>query len=105
MEYSETFIVQRVEKFLVKNASCYYGERSPLSATFTAAEDPIPFAEIGKRTWKPIQPGERWGSQWKSAWFRFTGGVPSRWKGSEVVAVIDTGGEGCVFDRGGNPFR
>lgn len=103
MEYSETFIVQRVEKFLSKNAHCYYGERSPLSATFTAAEDPIPFGEIGKRTWKSIQPGERWGSQWKSAWFRFTGRVPSQWKGSEVVAVIDTGGEGCVFDREGNP--
>jgi len=103
MQYSETFIVERVEKFLSKNALCYYGERSPLSATFTAAEDPVPFGEIGKRTWKPIQPGERWGSQWNSAWFRFTGRVPSQWKGSEVVAVIDTGGEGCVFDRGGNP--
>jgi len=105
MIYGEKVIIERVEKFLQRNAYLYYCERSTLSATFTAADDPIPIGDLEKRDWKQIQPGQCWGNQWTSAWFRFAGRIPVEWKGCEVVAVIDTGGEGCVFDDGGNPVR
>jgi len=105
MIYGEKVIIERVEKFLQRNAYLYYGERLPLSITFTAADEPIPIGDLEKRDWKRIQPGQCWGNQWTSAWFRLTGRIPMEWKGCEVVAVIDTGGEGCVFDDGGNPVR
>lgn len=103
MVYGETVIIRRIERFLEKNPYPYYDEVSPLTAAVTVADNPIPFGELEIRTWKPIAPGEPWGEQFQSAWFRFAGRIPPEWKGKEVVAVLDTGSEACLFDQKGNP--
>ena len=104
MYYGERVIIQRLEKFLRQNATCYYGQREALTAVCTVDEDPIPFGKLDARKWRTIQPGESWGHGWQSAWFRFSGRVPLSWRGSEVVALVDTGSEACVFDDQGHPF-
>jgi alpha-mannosidase len=93
----------RIHTFLQESRRCYYAAQVPLAATFTHDIDPIPFAELGRRTWQPIAVGARWGGNWESAWFKFTGTVPPEWAGQEVWAVIDTGSEACVFDAEGQP--
>lgn len=103
MYYGQSVIIERVNKFLERYAYCYYGESSPLAAACTIDDDAIPFRELAGRKWARIQVGECWASQWQSAWFRFSGRVPASWRGGEVVAVIDTGSEACLFDGRGNP--
>jgi alpha-mannosidase len=94
---------QRIRRFLTEISRSYYAATAPLNAVFTQATDPIPFAELETRTWRPIAVGARWGGNWESAWFKFTGKAPDDWTGGEVWGLIDTGSEACVFDRSGNP--
>ncbi|MFQ6133958.1 MAG: alpha-mannosidase, partial [Armatimonadota bacterium] len=94
---------RRVERFLRDPRRLWYQGSAPLAAEFIHSEEPIPFAELGGRQWRPIELGERWGGVWESAWFRFSGSVPEEWEGSEVVFLVDTQSEGCVFDQEGEP--
>jgi len=94
---------QRIDAFLRHPRRLWYEGSAPLTAEFTHDAEPIPFAELKGRPWRPIELGERWGGVWESAWFRFTGRVPEEWEGSEVVFLIDTQSEACVFDAAGEP--
>lgn len=92
---------KRLEQFHSRIAEHRYGTRVPLAAEITVdKKDPIPHASLGERSWKPIGVGKRWGELFGSAWFRFTGTVPKEFAGQEVMALIDVGGEGCVFVDG-----
>lgn len=53
----------------------------------------------GKRRWKRIRIGERWGGG-RNAWFRVAFTIPRKWRGRFVSAFIDLGGDGCVFIDG-----
>ncbi|MFW6355442.1 MAG: alpha-mannosidase [Spirochaetota bacterium] len=96
---------RRISRFIDRVRERRYGESVPLSAVYTYDKNrPIRFDRLGSRRWKTIEPGTRWGELWASAWFRFTGTVPGRFAGHEVVALIDLGAEGCVF-RDGSPYQ
>lgn len=99
----EKRIVQQIDRFLNDNAFFYYEERIPFEALFIVDENPIPFDSFQKYDWKDIRIGEVWGHSFQSGWFRFRAGIPPRWRGKEVVAVIDTGSEACLFDLHGTP--
>ncbi|GAG59550.1 unnamed protein product, partial [marine sediment metagenome] len=101
---SNNLIIERIDKFLKDNAFGYYSERIPLKVRYIVDEDPIPFQSLQKREWREIMIGEVWGSLWQSAWFRFSASIPGQWKNKEVVAVIDTGSEACLFDPKGSPI-
>ncbi len=96
-------IINRIDKFLTKNAFCYYADRILLKSQCTSDDDPIHFKELEGRKWKEVMIGEEWGSDWRSAWFKFNGRIPLDWKDRTVVAVIDTGSEACCFDSKGMP--
>jgi alpha-mannosidase len=103
MLVEERNTVEQIERFLKDKAFFYYEKRISFAALLVVDENPIPFGSLQKYDWKEIQIGEVWGHRFQSAWFRFRAGIPQRWKGKEVVAVIDTGSEACVFDRQGTP--
>ncbi|HTW91679.1 MAG TPA: alpha-mannosidase [bacterium] len=111
---------QRIRRFLKEHSRDFYAAKVPLAASFTHDADPIPFAELGQRQWRPIAVGSRWGGNWESAWFRFSGEIPAEWGQkpqidtqspiairqspfAEVWGLIDTGSEACVFDAQGQP--
>ena len=50
-----------------------------------------------------IKEGEQWGEEWESGWFHLRGKVPSNWKGRDIVARLDFGGEALIFDDSGCP--
>ena len=60
--------------------------------------------EAQQAEYAPVQPGYNWGPVWTDAWFRLSVTVPLEWKGCAVVAQIDTGSEGIVWD-GDNPLQ
>lgn len=93
---------RRIRRFIERVHDSRYGRRVPLQADFIYHKDtPIPYTEAVSRTdYKAIAVGEKWGSLWGCAWFRFTGSVPAEMTGKAVVALIDVEGEACLFEDG-----
>jgi len=105
MEKHQKLTESRIYDFMERIWQAVYEQRNTLKAKFTHGVEPIPFRLINKGKWKEIKPGERWGGNWESAWFRFSGKIPSAWKGKEVVALFDVGSEACIFDKTGTPIQ
>jgi alpha-mannosidase len=75
-----------------------------LNAEYMYDKEPIPFEERLTRPMKPISVGSVWCNEsYGCSWFRFRGRVPESAKGKHVALLINIGGEGCVFDKDGNP--
>ncbi|MCP4399844.1 MAG: alpha-mannosidase [bacterium] len=97
--------LRRIENWTRELQVNYYRSSVPLECSYTYDSDnPIPYQQLEKRTFERIGKGERWGELWSSAWFRFQGRVPQLHQGRKVVAVIDLGGEACVF-KDGVPYQ
>lgn len=98
----DTHIYEHRIKRLVKEMRARrYSNTTNLRASYIYdPKAPIPYTRALKARYKPIAPGTRWGELWGSGWFRFEGTIPAAFKGREVVALIDVGGEGCVFVDG-----
>ena len=77
----------------------------PLVATFALSKDPVPYADRLSLDYSPIAEGSVWGHAWESGWFQVEGKVPETWRGKEVVARLDFGCEGLIFDAAGLPLQ
>jgi len=95
---------QRIRKLIQEVTRQRYGQYEPLSASYIYDQNsPIPYTRALKQKYKPIAIGTQWGKLWGSGWFTFEGTIPVSYKGKKAVALIDVGGEGCVF-RDGEPM-
>jgi len=75
----------------------------PLAVRYLPSDEPLTFKEIQGKRFTPISTGQEWGRNMSCAWFQVSGKVPMSMRGKPVVAMVDVEGEGCVFDKGGNP--
>lgn len=92
---------KRISQLILRIGKQRYNGSSPLTAEFIYnPQEPIPYEKALQAEYKPITPGTPWGEAWGSAWFRFKGRVPKSFAGQKVVALIDLGSEGCVFENG-----
>ena len=105
MKKHEDLTIFRLERFREKLKESFYPEKVALKSEFFRSSEPIPFEQAKSLNYEPIETDTKWGSTFDCAWFHFTGTVPERWKGKEVVALIDVGGEGCIFDENGSPVK
>ncbi len=96
---------QRCEQFVERLKNYFYSDETPLQAEYCLFEPPVAFARRLDKPYVPIQVGETWGSNWQVAWFHVHGVVPEKWKGLPIVARLNLGGEGCIFDHTGTPVR
>lgn len=85
--------------------SLLYPQTLPLEIEGTVDTEPIPFSELGERSFRSFEEGQQWGENWDSAWFRLRARVPEQWRGGEVVARLHFGGEACVFGTDGEPVQ
>lgn len=76
-----------------------------LNVTAWVTPEPVPYDERTSGRKVDLSPGDRWGSLWDCAWFRFTGKVPESAKGAKVVLLIDVNGELCLVDGEGSPVQ
>jgi len=97
--------ITRIQKFRNRLKGSYYTELTPMEARYVKSREPIGYHEVQKLKFSPISPGKKWGDTFDCAWFRFSGKVPEHFAGYEVVALVDIGGEACVFDKEGNPIQ
>lgn len=64
-----------------------------------------PFMAKPTTGYRAVVEGEEWGRNWMTGWFRLTATVPAAWAGREVVAWVDIGGEGLLYDRDGKALQ
>ncbi|MEM8896034.1 MAG: alpha-mannosidase 2c1, partial [Bacteroidota bacterium] len=105
MKKHQEITIQRLERFLERLKGNYYYSLQPLEATYFKSEEPISWEDAQNLQFEPIEVGTHWGSNFECAWFRFRGTIPEHYKGKQVFALIDIGGEACRFDEQGNPIQ
>ncbi|NJL72935.1 MAG: hypothetical protein HC888_15985, partial [Candidatus Competibacteraceae bacterium] len=101
MNGNRQIYIKRITQFRDRVLANRYQGSSPLAPNSCGTKDtPIPLASLPKLSFKKIDVGETWAQLWGCGWFRFTGTVPAEFAGREIVALLDIGGEGCVFVNG-----
>ncbi|MGN0906102.1 MAG: alpha-mannosidase [Bullifex sp.] len=66
---------------------------------YSPSDEPVPYEEKDKLTYVPLKKGQIWGGLYSCAWIRVDADIPER--DGELVAHIDIGGEGLVYERYG----
>ncbi len=82
-----------------------YAKVGALDCEYITEKEPIPFKERINKELRPIKKGKKWGYVFDCSWFHFTGEVPPQAKGKKMVLLINLDGEGCLFDKEGNPVK
>ncbi|MBP7275965.1 MAG: alpha-mannosidase [Kiritimatiellae bacterium] len=96
---------ERVAEWIRRVEARMMPDAEPLRVRIRKA-DPLPsFANRRPASFRTIRIGECWGRDWERAWFHVSGRIPARWRGHEVCARINLGGEALVHDRAGRPFE
>lgn len=93
-----------MERTLEEIRSKAYTKIGELHCTAYVTDEPVPFQKRfeGKKT--ELIPGMRWAEKvFDCAWFHITGIIPEGAPKDRVVYLIDTGGEGLIYDKEGNP--
>ena len=91
---------KRIKHFLKIVMDGRYGARHEMQLSYTVDSQPIPYADIAARAFKPIHRYERWGEAGHNAWFRIEAQVPAAFAGKQVVALINLGSEAAVWKDG-----
>ncbi len=95
----------RIKKLHERLKSSYYYQAVPLTASYHKSKEPIPWKDAHNLEYSPITTGTKWGFAYDCAWFKLEGTVPDSFKGQYVVALVDVGGEACLYDDEGNPIQ
>lgn len=96
---------QRIDGFMKRLDQSIYEGQHALQAQYCPFTPMVPFSKRETGTYRSIEPGEIWGSNWDRAWFHITGTVPPSWAGQCVAARLNLGGEGLLFDDKGTPVQ
>lgn len=96
---------RRISVFINRLKELWYENKQPLNVTYCLYDPMVPFDRRQEGDYLPIKPGDSWGKNWQRAWFHVTGTIPQEWAGRKVVAKINLGGEGCLFDSDGTPLQ
>lgn len=83
----------------------FYQETMDFSIRGAVTKEPVPFSEKDSLEFVEMRPGMAWGENWECGWFRIEATVPESWRGKEVVARLNFGGEACVFSDDGEPIQ
>lgn len=98
MTKKETAIsIRRFEHFYARLLKKIMPMATGLAVRCARTAEVVPFDQRLKLEYRDLQPGEVWGHRWDSAWMQLTGSIPGDWRGKQVVAHLDVGGEGLVF--------
>lgn len=78
-----------------------YTPLASLEVTFAPSDEPVPWEDHDGLSYRPLPKNGRWAEVFGCAWFRIRGRVPREAAGRHVIAHIDIGGEGLVYQSGG----
>lgn len=67
------------------------------------SNEPLSFADVKGMNFDRIRSGDNWGGFFDCAWFKFTADIDNMQE--NLVAVIDVGGEGCIYNKDGSAIQ
>lgn len=105
MRKHTTLTLNRIDVFLEKLKESYYLAPEPFELSYLKSREPLTFEEQKKGIFIPISVSESWGENFECAWFKLNGKIPESFAGEEVVALINLGGEACIYDDSGNAIQ
>lgn len=79
-----------------------YTPIAELSVEYSPSKEPVPWEERHSLEYKKLPQNGKWAEVFGCAWFRIRGQIPEAVAGKHVVAHIDIGGEGLVYDHTGD---
>jgi len=92
----------RIAQTLPRIQNLIHNDPQPITvAAWHIHGEPVSAVEALKQTYEPFAVGQPWGAMWNTTWFRFTGTIPTEWKGREVIARIKLSfkfGEGFTME-------
>lgn len=95
---------RRASQFFQRLQDDFFTEVKCFDAEYFRSKEPVLFREREMHAYTPIKEGGKWGEILDSAWFRLKGEIPASWKGREVAAKLNLGGEVMIFDSTGCPI-
>ena len=95
----------RVRVFLDLLQRDFITERVNFNAEYFVTDEPVVFEDISNYEMKPIKTGEQWGNDWQCSWLHLTGQLPAAWQGQKIIARLNVGGEGLIFNNAGMPLQ
>ncbi len=95
------FRILRYNLFLSTLKRKMYSKVLSLSARIYKSKEPVPFAEINKLYFSQCKRGDAWGGLYECAWLELTGTLPKGSTADDLVAVVNVGAEGCVYNEQG----
>ncbi len=101
----EQHIFRKINKRKEEIKEYCISNRTPITdITFYETTEFLTYEEgVKAKGYRPIKVGETWGGS-TNGWFKMSIRIPKDWKGKEVAAYIDIGGEACLF-LDGKPFQ
>ncbi|WP_028611375.1 alpha-mannosidase [Paenibacillus harenae] len=101
----ETVREDQLKSMLERLKGHIYEPVAELQVTAWITPEPVPYEDRMSGRKLELTAGDRWGNLWDCGWFRFTGKVPEKAKGSKIVLLIDINGELCLVDEEGSPAQ
>jgi alpha-mannosidase len=98
--------VHQLSRVLETIRSAVYKLVGALDVEAFVSAEPLLFSRRLDGERKQLKVGQTWAAAvFDCGWFHFTGVVPAEAAGTDVVLLIDVGGEACVVDAAGNPLQ
>ncbi|MGI9550267.1 MAG: alpha-mannosidase, partial [Aurantibacter sp.] len=69
------------------------------------SDEPESFDAQKGAAYQSISIGEKWGEHFDCAWFKLEGQIPQEFSNQPVVALVDLGGEACVYNSDGSAIQ
>jgi alpha-mannosidase len=82
-----------------------YTTVAKLDVTAYITEEPVTYENRTEGRKVALSEGERWGKLWDCAWMEMKGAIPEGTSRDNIALLLDVGGEGCVFDKNGVPYK
>lgn len=80
-----------------------YRKVAQFDCEIAVTDEPVPYEQRQSLSYRKIKCGEKWGKLFSCCWYRLTATLPRDVveNARDYAAVLDLGGEGCVFDDDG----
>ena len=79
-----------------------YTPIAELSVEYSPSKEPVAWEKRHSLEYKKLPKNGKWAEVFGCAWFRIRGQIPEAAAGKHVIAHIDIGGEGLVYEHNGN---
>lgn len=94
----------RVREFMTRLKKCFMGDCIEAEAEVYVTPLRLKLEETVDLERRPIGPGEKWGENWDSAYYRLIFRIPDELKDCNLAAKLNLGGEMLVYDESGEPL-